>query len=106
MEWIFFLQKPKWIWNNIPNNFSRKTNFKQEYEPSNFVLVPSLLFFLLKIYEPETILAGVGWRHIFLLVLHIFTILDPDSMEYLGNNIGFCLCWKSKIFVFIEKKIA
>ena len=45
----------------IPNNsdFSRKTNSKQEYEPSNFVFVPSLLFFLLKIYEPETILAGV-----------------------------------------------
>ena len=44
----------------IPNNsdFSRKTNSKQEYEPSNFVFVPSLLFFLLKIYEPETILAA------------------------------------------------
>ena len=72
----------------IPNNsdFSRKTNSKQEYEPSNFVFVPSLLFFLLKIYEPETILAaGVDSsakeRHIFVLVLHIFTILDLDSME-------------------------
>ena len=84
MEWIFFSKNQSEFETifQIIVIFSRKTNFKQEYEPSNFVLVPSLLFFLLKIYEPETILAGVGWRHIFLLVLHIFTILDPDSMEY------------------------